>query len=214
MHEFPANSQKSKARAEEPRPGEDARPKLEPITQADQRTKKGLGRKFKGAFIEGNPRMAMESMAADVVVPMIKEMIFEAIQTGFERMIYGESSRVRRSVGPPAYPKPTINYGAQYQSTTRPPDPRAISRRSRERMDFGEIIINSRQEAVDVLDTMYDVLSRYDSVPVATLYSLTGIATSHADHKWGWTSLTGSKVAKMRDGRFLLDLPEPIPLER
>lgn len=56
---------------------------------------------------------------------------------------------------------------------------------------------------------MFEILSRYGSVSVANLYELTDIVSSHVDHKFGWTSLQGAKVVRMRDGRFLLDLPEP-----
>jgi hypothetical protein len=86
--------------------------------------------------------------------------------------------------------------------------------KSRTRHDFGEIEIPNRQEAEEVLDRLYDILSRYGSVPVADLYELTGIHSSHADHKWGWTSLRGAKIRTMRNGGYLLDLPNPEPLDR
>jgi hypothetical protein len=44
---------------------------------------------------------------------------------------------------------------------------------------------------------------------VDELYEMTGIASTHTDRKWGWTSLPGAKVVRLRTGGFLLDLPEP-----
>lgn len=215
MHEFPPNSSRAKRPAEEPKP--EPREKIEPITTAGEiRRKKSLGRKFKSAFIEGSARGAMESMVGDVVVPTVRDMLFEAVQAGFEKLIYGESSRVRR--GAPRSTDAYSNVGRfNYQgisSSNKPPEPRSISRRSRSRMDFGEVIIPTRQDAEEILERLYDELHRYESVPVAMVYELAGIQHSHTDFKWGWTSLRGAKVAKLRSGGYLLDLPEPISLER
>jgi hypothetical protein len=77
---------------------------------------------------------------------------------------------------------------------------------------FDEIVISSRQEAEEVLDRMYDLISRYDAATVADLYELTGLEGTHADQKWGWEDLRGSSVGRVRGGGYLLELPEPIAL--
>ena len=87
-----------------------------------------------------------------------------------------------------------------------------LSRAARTRHSFDEIVIPSRQEAEEVLDRMYDLLSRYGSVSVADLYEMTGIQSTHTDIKWGWEALTGSRVSRLRAGGYLIDLPEPQPL--
>jgi hypothetical protein len=150
-------------------------------------------------------------MTLEVIVPAIQNTLIDAIQGGFERLIRGDS-RPRRSGSSSAYPSGYVDY--QGQSSNRPPTMRTISQQSRTRHDFGEIVIQSRREAEEVLDRMYDILSRYGVVPVADLYELTGIQSSHADHKWGWTSLRGAKARRLRDNRYLLELPSPQPLDR
>lgn len=214
MQEFPPNSAKTKKQTNVPQPEE--RPKREPVTSAGQiRRKRGLGKKFKSAFIVGNTRSAVDSMVGDVIVPMLKDTLFEAVQSGFRSLIFGESTRGYRGPMPPAYSQqPRINYGQYSTTANRPPEPREISRQSRGRMDFGEVVIPNRFEAEEVLERLYDELSRYESVPVAVLYELTGIKSSHTDFKWGWVSLSGAKVVRLGDGRYMLDLPEPISLER
>ncbi len=89
---------------------------------------------------------------------------------------------------------------------------RSISRTSRARNHFDELIIASRQEAEEVIDRMFDIMSRYGSVSVADLYELTGLQSSHTDIKWGWTEMRGAKPVRLRQGGFLLELPEPQPL--
>lgn len=71
--------------------------------------------------------------------------------------------------------------------------------------------MESRPEAETVLDNLYDILNKYDVVSVSDLYELVGITPQHTDQKWGWTTLQGAGVSRMRDG-YLLNLPEPQPL--
>lgn len=207
MQDFPGNSQKGRARPTVPIPEE--RPKVERITEATQK-KRGLGRKFKETIILGSTRDTVDYMIVDIVVPAIKDTIVDALQGGVERLFNGDSVRHRRSSTPSAYSAvPRVNYQGMSSSPTTQPAPRMLSRRSRTMHDFGEIIIDSRREAEEVRDQMYEILSRLGVVHVADLYEMTNIRSSHVDQKWGWTSLQGTKLVRTRDGRFLLDLPEP-----
>lgn len=217
MQDFPANSAKARARSEGLRP--DGPPeKIERITSAEaDRRPKGVGKKFKETFIGGTARGAMDYVFADVVVPTVRDLLFESFQSGIERWVYGES-RIRRGVRPPSDRYSNVghvNYqGMSTTASSRPPvSTRMISRQTRARQTFDEIVIPSRAEAEEVLDRMFEFLSRYGVVKVAELYEMVGIRSEHTDHKWGWTSLGGAKVARLRTGGFLLDLPEPVSLE-
>lgn len=208
MEQFPPNSHKSRRQPDEPQ-------KLERVTSvAAERRKRTLGRRFRETFIGGNAKTAAEYTMIEVVVPAIKDTVAEALQSGIEKLIYGDSRPRHRGTTPPSYTNVgRVNY--QQLSTpprSQPPTSNSLSRRSRARHDFDEIVIQSRQEANEVIDRLFDILSRYGSVPVASLYELTGIESSHTDFKWGWTDLRGAKAAKLRSGGYLLDLPEPEPL--
>lgn len=214
MQEFPGNSQKSKAHTQGPPPKAEERPRAERIAKSSvEQRKPGLGKKFKATIIGGTIRDTAGYMVEDVVVPAIRDMLFDAFEGGLHRMIYGDSHRTRRGS---SYPSSYSNVGhVNYQSmSTKPqathqPAGRMFSRRARSSHDFGEIVLEDRREAQDVLDQMYEYLSRFGEVKVADLYDMVGIRTSHVDHKWGWTLLQGAKLVRTRDGRFLLDLPEP-----
>lgn len=211
MQDFPSNSRKAaQARTDEPK-------KLERVTSAEAvRRKRGLGRQMRETFIGGNAKTAAEYMVIEVVVPAIKDTIAEALQSGIEKLIYGDT-RPRRggtssSSNPLGYSNvPRVNY-SQYNTPPRAAHQSTLSRRARERHDFGEIVIQSREEANDVIDQLYEILSRHGSVPVANLYALTGIQETHTDYKWGWTDLRGAKASKLRNGGYLLNLPDPQPL--
>jgi hypothetical protein len=209
MDQFPSNSRKATSTDE---------PKIERVTSVEpDRRKRGLGQKFKAVFIGGDARETREYVFFDVIIPAARDLIFDAFEAGMQRMIYGDNHRYHRRGGPSVGSNPgtvnypTTNYGSMNrgQVASRPAQQRMLSRRSRARHDFDDIIIPSRQEAEEIIDQMFDILSRYGSVSLANLYALTGIQSSHTDVKWGWTALRGAKAVRLRQGGFLLDLPEP-----
>lgn len=213
MEEFPSNSQRARVPVE-PK-------KIERVTSAEAgRRKRGLGRKFKDAFIGGDPRMAAEYMVTDVFIPAIQDTVIDAVQGGFERWIRGEGARPRRRGGAPSNAYSDLGHvdytprglGTR-SSSNRTPTPRMLSRKSRAKGAFDELIIPSRGEAEEVIDQMFEILGRYGAVSVADLYELTGVQSSHTDMKWGWLQLRGAKAVRLRQGGFLLDLPEPEPLD-
>ncbi len=214
MDEFPANSQKAKAT-------DAPREKLNPVTSAEPvRRKRGLGRQFKETFFSGSAREAAEYMVVDIVVPAVRDMFADAMQSGIERLIYGDRTpgpsrgRSRSSIMNNTAGHVNYNSMAPTQRETKPSQAqqKMLSRRSRARHNLDELVIQSRQESEEVIDQMFDVLSRYGVVSVADLYELTGIQSGHTDMKWGWTNLRGAKAVRLRQGGFLLDLPDPEPL--
>lgn len=211
MDEFPPNSKRAK---EGTREG----PRVERVTSADAvRRKKPLGKQFKETFFGSDGRTTANYVVTQVLIPMIQDTFIEVVQSGIERLVRGEhrTGRRRGLSSPPSGPQGYADYRgmsmSRYQDD-RPPMPRGVSRRARARNDFDEIILESRSEAEEVIDQLFEVISRYEMATVADLYELVGINSSHTDHKWGWTDLRGASVARVRSGGYLLNLPEPEPL--
>jgi len=75
----------------------------------------------------------------------------------------------------------------------------------------GEILLVSKADADRVLETMSELIDRYDAVSVADLYSLLGHPTNYIDNNWGWTELVFANVLQTQDG-WMLDLPPVQPL--
>ena len=150
------------------------------------------------------------------MLPAAKYMIVEAISQGFEKLIFGDSRRGRGSRHPQSGPTGYVSYNrlsGPMSDVSRLTGPaRAMSRMARARHNFDEIILDNRSEAEQVIDQLFDVVSRYESATVADLYELVGLTAAHTDHKWGWTDLHGAGVSRIRGG-YLLDLPEPVPLD-
>lgn len=206
--DFPANSRKAQT-------GEAETPKrVDRVTSGTaKRRKKSLTHRVAETFIGGDPKVAAQTMVTGVLIPALKDAIVNAVSEGIERLIHGEvrkRSGSSRLVGRSNY----ISYGAESRGgvrSDRPPNP-LLDRKSRGGWEFEELEIESRAEAEVVIQRMYEILEKFDTVTVADLYDLTGIKTSHVDQKWGWTDLRGSQARRLRSGLFRLELPEPEPL--
>lgn len=206
--EFPPNSEVSKREAEV----EDKH--IEPIVSDAVRRKKPLRKKFSEVFIAGSAKTAIGYALWEVLLPAAKDTVVEVITQGVEKLFFGDSRRYRGTTTPQSGPTGYVSYnrysGPMGASRMSGPQ-RVISRQARARHDFDEIILESRTEAEEVIDRLYEVISRYESATVADLYQLVGLSSSHTDYKWGWTDIRGAGVTRSRDG-YVLDLPEPIPL--
>lgn len=201
---FPPNSDKSKL-------GETEEKRVERVTSSEPiRRKKSLGKNFKSMFFGGDAKSAFQYVIFGVLIPAAKEAVSEAGRTGIDQLIFGDSKR--KSSPRPSGPQGYVSYNRYSMAgQNHEPPGRNISRRARATHDFDEIVLTSRQEAEDVIDRLFDLVSRYDSATVADLYELVGLQSTHTDHKWGWGDVRGAGVARVRNG-YLLDLPEPEPL--
>lgn len=211
MGNLPGNSQRA------PKPPEQPKEKIQQVTSgATVRRKRNLGKKFKETFIQGDARTAVSSVFFDILIPSMKDMMFDAFESGVRSLIYGEDAKRRTTSASSGYAGlGHVAYNSMTKAApARPTEQRVLSRRARAQHDFGEIIIASREEAETVLDRMFDIVSRFGSVSVADLCELTGIQSAMTDMKWGWTALEGAKAIRTRQGGFLLDLPVPEQLSR
>ena len=216
--EFPPNSEVSKKRSEAKN--------VERVTSGEvTRKKKSLRRQFRETFVVGDAKTAVRYVTLEVLLPAAKDMVVEVGQGFLEKLIYGDNRRRYRGSGYTQHgPGGYVNYsrystgpmesssysgyvGSRFSSSQR-----AMSRQARARHDFDEIVLDSRLEAEEVIDKLFELVSRYEAATVADLYELVGLASTHTDHKWGWTDIRGSGVTRIRDG-FLLDLPDPEPLD-
>ena len=89
---------------------------------------------------------------------------------------------------------------------------RTMSRSARRNHQLDEIIIESRVEAIEVLERLTDLVEKYGTASVADFYDLLDLDSNFVDQKWGWDNLSTARAQKVRGGYFL-DLPRPEPLD-
>ncbi len=203
MDEFPPNVK---------RPPETEEKDIHRVTSSDpKRRKKSLGKQFRETFISGSGRTAAQYVAFGVVLPALKDLVYEAGSGYLEKVMFGDTRAKRGGSAPTHFGYTNYQQVKTVKAPTMVVTP--MSRRARARHDFDEIVLASRAEAEDVLERLYDALDKYDSVSVADLYVLVGEKIEHTDHIWGWTDLRGSSVSRLRNQGWLLDLPGPEPLK-
>ena len=197
--DYGSNSAKSKQEAS----GGPERPVIKQIT-AGQTRKKSVGSKFKETFVGDSAESVGSYVLFDIIIPRVKDLLFDTFVGGLERSLFGTSTRSSRA------PKGSqLTAKTNYRGISEKPsaEPRDISPRGRANHDFTEILIPTRGEAEQVLDTLLALVDQYESATVADLYGAVGISAEHTDLKWGWTDLSAARISPARGGGYLLEVP-------
>lgn len=200
--EYKSNSYKSKIEQTEVPKIEKQRP--EKVVTGKVTTKKNDMRKLADVFISEDIKNVKDYLIMDVLVPTIKKTIVDIV-TDSVSMIFGMNPRK----GGQSSSK--ISYNKYYD---RNDDSRNMSTNRNTRYSYDDIAIDSRQEAEEVLSRMDELISTYGEVSVADLYDLVGVTCEFTDNNYGWLNVRNAKVVRLRDGKYMIDLPKAIALKR
>lgn len=138
----------------------------------------------------------------DVVIPAIKSTLSDAVQGGIEMLLFGERGHNRGSSNRNG--RPNISYTNYSRNDKR------SNRHSQSRgRTMQDIILDSRRDAQDVLNSLVDIIDEYGQASVADLNDLIGVSGKYTDNDYGWDNLNTARITHIRDG-YLLDLPKPI----
>lgn len=210
MDNFPSNSHRQQP---ERKPLEEK--VIEPVVTGKViRRKKPLGRRFMETFFSGDSNSVVGYLLRDVLVPAIQNLVTDMVKQGIDKAIYGAAA--------PQYRNARSTYGARSvvsydRMSTNRPTPATSTMRTPARppatqssaLDMGEIILDSRVEAMTVLEGLSNIIEQYNVASVADLNALVAQTSQPTDHKWGWTDVSGADIKHISEGWLLL-LP---PLE-
>ena len=204
----PSNSQMPR-KAGEKRKQPKEKPKVEPVVTGKVRTRRpGLGRQIKESFTGDSLQSVAEYVVIDVAVPAAKSMITDMFKEGIERVMWGDSGSRRTTGVSPTMRIAATNY-TRYAAPAIKSGARVLSSKARSTHDFEEIVLDTREEAANVIDKLNDLIEEYEVATVADLYDLAGYTSEFTDQKWGWTDIRGAQVRRIREG-FLIELPRPV----
>ena len=173
---------------------------IEKVTKGTARTKKKS--KFLDSFIAEDVKDVKDYLIGDVLVPTIKSTIAEMVSNGVDMYLFGEVRHGRK--------KSQRGNRTPYRDYYDRRDDRRRESRRGAAYDFESVIVESRGEAELVLDRMDEIIDNYDSVSITDLYDLVGYdGGKYTDSKYGWTSLRGVDVARLRDGSYEIVMPAP-----
>lgn len=208
--EFPPNSVKSRQTP----PQEEK--KIEQVVSGEvKRRKKSLGRQFKETFISGDMKTSVHYGFFDVLVPSAQVAVVQALE-GWIRSLFLGDSKFRGVTPRTSTATGRVDYGGysriNRQTDDRPPTA-SMTNRGRANHNFDEIVLETREEARNVVDNLFEIVSKFGQASVSDLYTMVGEPSTHVDHMWGWTDIRGAGQSKVHGG-WLVDLPQPEPLSR
>lgn len=210
MENYPGNSKKvtAKSAPKNATKPESQEKKVEKVVVGKvTRRKKPLGRKFSETFVNDDAQSVWIFVLNDVVVPAAKDLVADAVSQGIERMLFGETRG--RSRGATVAGAAYTSYNRISSQAKAASQRRDISPKARANHDFDEIILDTRAEAQEVLDSLFTLISEYDVATVADMYEMVGQTGTFTDEKWGWVDMRGASVTRIKGG-YLLNLPRPV----
>ena len=208
---IPGNSHKSREAKSDPQkvPGKDD--KLTKVIEGVVVQKKApvMKRMVRGLVADDINNVG-EFLVTDVLLPSFRNLLFDLITQGSARTLFG-STGARRSLGG-AGPVSSIRTAYNKIAEGNPSDIRRSAQPVRRRTAPMELIIlETREEALAVLDALMARVERFGRASKADLNDLLGITGEFTDQNWGWTNLDQAGVSQSRDG-YLLDFPDPIDI--
>lgn len=212
MPAIPGNSHKVRAAAEADVVAEaDTREKEEKLVEGKVVTRKiPWWKRFASSMVADDAQSVGDYILTDVLIPSAKNLISDIIGQGTNRVLFGTSSRLRR----PGFGSTSLKHTPyeRFSSIDREPPRRpALSQVARATHDFEEVVLETREDAIIVIEALVNRIARYQAATVSDLYDILGVTGSYVDKQWGWTDLITADVRQVRGG-FLLDLPRPEPI--
>lgn len=201
MNDYKPNSHRFKEEQKEPSV---EKKQIQKVVSGTVKTKKKSGlSKFIDNFVSEDVGSIKQYVIFDILVPAIKDAIYDVGKGALDAVFYGEKGRPSKSTAS------KVSYRSYYDkgsSSSRPSTNRTLTGYS-----YDNIVLESRAEAEEVLSRMDELIDMYGVVAVADLYDLVGITGNYTDNKYGWTNIRNAKVTRVRDG-YLIELPKALPL--
>lgn len=210
-NEFPPNSRTQRPEREE-RPERTERKDVSRVTKGRViLRKKPLHKRFIDAFRPEDNKGFAEYILIDVLVPGIKDTLADSATAAIDNAlgVSGTRSR-RRSRG--EYTSYNRMSAARPRDRRDRDDDRPRRRESRMADDVREVVLDSRVEAEEIIDNLFELASKYDAATMRDLLSMIGEPHDQTHEDWGWRDLRGARVHRVREG-YLIDLPRPVPLD-
>lgn len=182
--------------------------------------KKKIGKRIADFFFGSGNKNILQYAISEILIPAAKSAFYDMVTDTVGIRLFGENAVGRRHYNQRGRGQSATGTYVSYNSYNSaqpvgqsPYDP---SRRNYQlaRTILPDIVLGTKAEATEVIDSMRLILEQYDVVTVASLFSMLrqppppGIVAN----RFGWETLNGVAPVKVYDG-WLLDLPNPIALE-
>ena len=184
--------------------------KIEPVVSSSDYVirKKPLGRRMRDILLSGDVNDVKSFLIEDVLIPSVKETIFDLVEKGMHMLLFNNTGRVSDVKKNQTY----ISYN-NYSNKDR----RSVSNVSpnrREIRELDDIIFYDRGKAQLVLEKIFALYEDYHVVSKADVFQIIKDEDENfkyddrfTDHNWGWDDLSGAHIERVRGG-YLLCMPK------
>lgn len=163
--------------------------------------------KIAGSIISEECKSIKDYAIYDVMIPVIKDTISQLVKGAVDMIFYGEVKAGKGGRGGSGYSK--VSYSDYYDKGSR----RSDARRLPERVSYDNVSFESRDDALEVLDRMDEIVEQYGVVRVADLFEMAGMSgNGPTDHNYGWYSTKNASVERDRGGDFYIKIGRPSAL--
>ena len=200
IEQYPGNSNKQKP---------NARPTPEAVVEGRVIVRKpNVFARLRRLFVLDDPSTIGAWLVGEVVLPAVRDLVFDSITGAASRSLYGGDSRFRPSTTKPAVGGAgKVSYNSI--SSGRPAQPRGANEPPE------DIVIENRGDAQMILDTLREYASLYGHATRADFYALSGATPPNAfiENAWGWTAEDLYRTAiRHVQGGYILTLPRPVSM--
>ena len=179
--------------------------------------------KLRRSFMKEDLKSIRDYIFFDVIIPNVKKSIFDTVMGAL-----GQTLGIQL---PKTYSSSVFVNNSSNRTSSGFRDYTAISSRSRDyihernsfeydRYRIHDIIFESKEEALSILELMTDICDTNHSVSIFTFYEKAGIreGNPYTNRKWGWRNLNGVCVVPIETSSFesgigyVIDFPDARPI--
>ena len=181
--------------------------------------KEGFFSKLVKIFFVDDFRTVTGGVVADVILPGLRDMFFDAMTGGASRAVYGDGTPMTRNRSASVPISGNKDYG-RYSRTGRTIGFRSDAEETTEKIQAkstsNELLFPTREAALTVKHELIGTIQEYGVASVHDLHRMAGIERTWAQDSFGWDADSLSPeditITHTREG-WLLHLPRPIRIE-
>ena len=186
-----------------------AKPQVQKVVKGKTKVKKESEiAKIGKSIISDECKSIKEYAIYDVLVPVVKDTISQLVKGAIDMIFYGEVKPQKGgSRGGSGYSK--VSYSDYYDRPSR----KTPDRRLPERASYDNVSFESRNDAIEVLERMDEIVEQYGVVRVADLFEMAGMTgNGPTDNNYGWYSTKNASVERDRYGDYYIKIGRPAAL--
>lgn len=162
-------------------------------------------KKLARSFIAEDISTVASSVWKDTIVPMVKKLIWEGFSNALG-MTLGIDIPKRRSSGS------ENDYHGYYHS--KADERRTVRYEPREYFNLDDVEFDYRDDVVNVIDKLEDILREYGKVKVSDFYEQIGKTAPSTAFNYGWYDLSAAHIIQNYNGTWSIEFPKIKPIDK